>query len=214
MPSTPTQRASKAPVSPIGRRVHVIGNSATGKSTLARRLALALEADFVELDALNWLPDWVGLNETNPVELERRFEHATRGDAWVVAGSYTAFAKRTFWPRLDTVIWLDLPVPLLVWRVLRRSWRRWRTRELLWGTNVERFWPQLALWRKEDSLVYWVVSAQRGKREGMRAAMADPQWAHIRFVRLGSVDEIETFAADVEVALHGPVGLRCSSPGS
>ncbi|MCY3840156.1 MAG: hypothetical protein OXH09_16155 [Gammaproteobacteria bacterium] len=65
------------------------------------------------------------------------------------------------------MIWLDLPVPLLVWRVLRRSWRRWRTRKLLWGTNIERFWPQLALWRGDDSLVYWVVSAQRGKREGM-----------------------------------------------
>ena len=201
MRPTPDQRPPKAPVLPIGRRVHVIGNSCTGKSTLARRLALALGADLVELDALNWLPDWVGLNETNPKELERRFEHATRGDAWVVAGSYTRFAQRTFWARLDTVIWLDLPVPLLVWRVLRRSWRRWRTKELLWGTNVERFWPQLALWRGDDSLVYWVVTAQRGKRRGMRAAMADPRWSHIRFIRLASVAEIETFAANVE---HGP----------
>ena len=179
----------------------MIGNSATGKSTLAKRLALALDADFVELDALNWLPDWVGLNDTDPDELERRFEHATRGDAWVVAGSYTRFAQRTFWRRLDTVVWLDLPVPLLVWRVLRRSWRRWRTKELLWGTNIERFWPHLALWRGDDSLVYWVISAQRGKRKGMRAAMADPRWAHIRFIRLASVDEIETFAATVEAGL-------------
>ena len=197
MPPTPDQD-SKAPVLPAGHRVHVIGNSCTGKSTLARRLASALGADFVELDALNWLPDWVGLNETDPDELERRFENATCGDAWVVAGSYTRFAKRSFWPRLDTVIWLDLPVPLLVWRVLRRSWRRWRTRELLWGTNIERFWPQLALWRRHDSLVYWVISAQRGKRKGMRAAMADPRWAHIRFIRLASVAEIDSFAANVE----------------
>ena len=202
MQSTPIQRASKASIPPIGRRVHVIGNSASGKSTLAKRLALALDADFVELDALNWLPDWVGLNETNPEELTRRFEHATRGDAWVVAGSYTRFAQRTFWPRLDTVIWLELPVPLLVWRVLRRSWRRWRTRELLWGTNVDRFWLQLALWRKNESLVYWIVSAQRGKRRAMLAAMADPRWTHIRFIRLTSVDEIETFAAAMETGLR------------
>lgn len=203
MPSTPVERSSTSTVPSIGRRVHVIGNSATGKSTLAKQLALALDADFVELDALNWLPEWVGLNETNPDELERRFEHATRGDSWVVAGSYTRFAQRTFWPRLETVVWLDLPVSLLVWRVLRRSWRRWRTKELLWGTNVERFWPQLALWRQDDSLVYWVVTAQRGKRKGMRAAMADPQWAHIRFVRLASVAEIETFAATIEASTAG-----------
>ena len=194
--------ASNAPVSPIGHRVHVLGNSASGKSTLAKRLALALDADFVDLDALNWLPDWVGLNETNPDELERRFEHATCGDTWVVAGSYTRFSERTFWPRLDTAIFLDLPMPLLVWRVLRRSWRRARTRELLWGTNVERFWPQLAFWNKRDSRVYWIVTNQRRRRKAMLATMADPRWPHIRFIWLTSVREVETFAATVEAALR------------
>ena len=126
-------------LSPIGTRIHVIGNSASGKSTLARRLALTLDANFVELDALNWLPNWVGLNETDPDELLRRFKNATQGDKWVVAGSYTRFAKQSFWPRLDTVVWLDLPVRVLIWRVIRRSWHRWRSKELLWGTNVERF---------------------------------------------------------------------------
>ena len=201
MRSTPTQRAPKAPLSPIGRRVHVIGNSSTGKSTLAKRLALALDADFVELDALNWLPDWVGLNETNPDELERRIEHATRGDAWVVGGSYTRFAQRTFWPRLDTVIFLELPVPLLLWRMLRRSWRRARTKELLWGTNIEQFWPQLAFWDNNKSLVYWIVINQRRRREAALAAMADPRWAHISFIWLRSVQEVETCAATVEAAL-------------
>ena len=201
MQSAVETRATQAPLSPVGSRIHVIGNSASGKSTLAKRLARVLDADFVELDALNWLPGWVGLNATNPDELERRFAQATRGDAWVAAGSYRAFAQRTFWSRLDTVVWLDLAVPLLVWRVLRRSWRRWRTRELLWGTNVERFWPQLALWRGDDSLVYWIVSAQRRKRRSALADMANPEWAHIRFVRLRSVAEVEAFVRDVESSL-------------
>ena len=189
-------------VSLIGRRVHVMGNSSSGKSTLARRLAAALDADFVELDALNWLPDWVGLNETNPAELTRRIEHATRGDAWVVGGSYTRFAQQAFWARLESVIWLDLPTPLLVWRMLRRAWRRWRTRELLWASNTEEFWPHLAFWRKEDSLVYWIVTQRRPRREEMLAAMTDPRWAHIRFVRLTSVHEVETFTANVEAGLR------------
>ena len=133
MQSAPIQSASQDHPSPVGRRIHVIGNSASGKSSLAKRLASALQADFVDLDALNWLPDWFGLNEHDPDELDRRFEHATRGDAWVAAGSYRQFAQRTFWSRLDSVIWLDLPMPLLLWRVLRRSWHRWRTKELLLG---------------------------------------------------------------------------------
>lgn len=200
MQSAPIQCASQTPPSPIGRRVHVIGNSASGKTSLAKQLASALQADFVDLDALNWLPDWFALNENDPDELLRRFEHATRGDAWVAAGSYRQFAQRTFWSRLDSVIWLDLPMPLLLWRVLRRSWYRWRTKELLWGTNVERFWPQLALWRRSDSLVYWIISAHHRKRKTMLADMVDPRWAHIRFVRLMSVREVDEFASAVEGA--------------
>ena len=44
--------------SAIGTRIHVIGNSTSGKSTLGARLAEELDATFVELDAINWQPGW------------------------------------------------------------------------------------------------------------------------------------------------------------
>ena len=56
----------------VGNRIHVIGNSSSGKSTLAARLAGALDAPLVELDAINWQPGWVGLNATDPEEFKRR----------------------------------------------------------------------------------------------------------------------------------------------
>ena len=190
--------------SPIGRRIHILGNTSAGKSTLGARLARALNVPFVELDGLNWEPGWVGLNATNPDELERRIREATAGDGWVVDGSYMSFSQRVFWPQLQTVIWLDLPLPQLLWRVLTRSWRRWRSKELLWGTNFERFWPQLMVWRKEDSLVWWAVTQQRRKRRGMLKYMADPRWEHVRFVRLTSSAEIESFTRAVESVLAYP----------
>ena len=76
------------PASPIGRRIHVLGNTGSGKSTLAARLAKVLDAAFVELDALNWEPGWVAVHDRDPQELDRRFRAATRGERWVVAGSY------------------------------------------------------------------------------------------------------------------------------
>ena len=195
----------------IGQRVHVIGNSCSGKSTLASRLAKALDAEFVELDALNWQPGWVSLNEANPNELERRFRQATRSDAWVVAGSYSETSQRSFWANLETVIWLDLPMPLLLKRHLVRSWQRARSRELLWGTNVEGFWQHFLVWRKERSLIYWIVTQHRRKRSQMLAWMADPRWSHIRFVRLKSGREAEAFARSFEVskaAAHRGGGAR------
>ena len=183
---------------PPGRRIHVIGLSGSCKSTLAERLARALDTPFVDLDALNWLPGWVTLNEQDPAELERRFRQATAGERWVTAGSYTGVAQRAFWPRLTTIVWLDLPVPLLVSRILRRSWRRWRSDELLWGTNRERFWLQLALWREQDSLVWLVATQQNRKRRNVKRTMTDPRWAHIHFVRLASRADVEALAETVE----------------
>ncbi len=183
--------------SPIGRRIVVIGNTSSGKSTLAARLARSLDVPFVELDALNWEPNWHSLADHDPEELERRIFEATAGDGWVVAGSYSRFSERTFWPRLETAIWLDLPLPLVLWRVVRRSWRRWRSKELLWGTNRENFWDHLKVWDPE-SLIYWAVTTHRKKRQRLLGYMTDPKWAHIRFVRLTSPREVEAFTADVE----------------
>lgn len=175
----------------LGQRILVMGNSCSGKSTLAARLATHMDRPHVNLDAINWQPDWVGLNATDPDLLEEKFRAATASEAWVVSGSYTAQAQAAFWDRLDTMIWLDLRMPVLLARVLRRSWRRWRNDELLWGTNKEKFWPQLAVWRGEDSLVWWIVTQHYRKRRAMLSYVTDPRWRHVRFVRFRSAAAAE-----------------------
>lgn len=185
--------------SPIGTRIHVTGNTSAGKSTLGERLARALGVPFVELDALNWMPGWVALTDTDPEEFRRRIREATAGDGWVVAGSYMGTSQAVFWDRLQTVIWLDLPLPQVLWRVVTRSWRRWRTKELLWGTNTESFAKHLKVW-SQDSLIWWAVTQHRRKRRSLLAYQSDPRWAHIRFVRLRSSAEVEAFTRAVEAA--------------
>lgn len=175
----------------IGKRIHVIGNSCSGKSTVGRRIASVLEIPLVELDELNWMPDWVGLNDSDPIEFGNRIRKATSGEEWIVSGSYSGFSRKIFWPRVQTVIWLDLPLPLLILRMFRRSWLRWRSRELLWGTNYEKFWPQLMFWRKEDSLLWWIVTQHERKRLEMRRCIDDSRWDHIQFIHLTSVAEID-----------------------
>ena len=189
---------------PIGRRIHVTGNSCSGKSTLGRRIATALNVPHVELDALNWEPGWVSLAEKAPEELERRISDATSGDGWVVSGSYMGFSMRAFWPRAETVVWLDLPSYRLIWRVLIRSWKRWRSKELLWGTNYERFWPNLKVWNREDSLLWWIVTQQKRKRMRMRSLMEDPAWRHVTFIHLRSPSEVAAFSNGAGLTGHRP----------
>ena len=178
------------------RRIQVMGPSGSGKSTVAARLATALGVAHVELDALNWLPGWV---ERDRDEFRALLAAVAAGDRWVVSGNYTSRGL-VLWERGEMVVWLDLPLHLTIPRQLTRSWRRWRTQELLWGTNVERFWPQLAVW-DPNSLVGFSLRARPRFRRLMAEAMSDPRWSHLRIVRLTSQREVDRFVASVEASM-------------
>jgi len=179
------------------QRVVVIGSAGVGKSSLGERLARALEAPFVELDALFWEPNWV---EATDEVFTARIVAATAGDRWVVAGNYRRLGEPLLWPRADRIIWLDLPLRVTVLRLARRIWRRWRTREVLWGTNVERFWPQLRLWDPKASLLAFMLTTHAERRRQCLEAMRQPEY-RARFVRLTSAREVEAFARAVEAGL-------------
>ena len=183
----------------LGDRIIVIGNTNAGKSTLGLRLAAHLDVPHIELDALYWRPGWTG---APPEEFAAAVADAVNAsERWVLSGNYITNQAEVSWPLADQVVWLDLPLRVVLPRVVRRSWRRYRDRELLWGTNRERFWQHLKLWDPGQSLIAFAITAHRGKRQRYAEMMADPRWAHIDFVRLRSRAEIDAW---LEAALSDP----------
>lgn len=176
----------------IGRRVIVVGPSCAGKSTLGAALAAWLGAPFIELDALYWKPGW---QPTPDAEFHEMLRDAHAGESWVTAGNYFGHTVAVTWPLADTIIWLDFPRQLTTWRILRRSWRRWRSREVLWGTNTERFWSQLKVWDPDESLIAYTLRSHERRRMVMLAAMDDPQWSRVSFVRLPTPGSVRRFVA-------------------
>ncbi|RLT40629.1 MAG: adenylate kinase [Chloroflexi bacterium] len=179
----------------VGRRIACIGSTTSGKTTLAGRLGALLGIPAVDLDALIWEPGW---REAHVDVFRDRIRHALAGGGWVTSGNYITDAQDLIWPRLDTVIYLDLSTPLLVWRVINRSWGRRGV--LLWGTNHETFWPQLKFWSR-DSLIYFAVTTTRRRRKQFDGWQADPRWSHIRFHRLRSPAEAARFIDAVEASV-------------
>ncbi len=176
--------------SPLGRRVIIVGPSCSGKSTLGAELGHRLGVPFVELDALFWKPNW---QESDPEEFRANLLASHAGDGWVSAGNYLRHTQDVTWPRADSVIWLDFPLWLTSWRVLTRSWRRWRRREHLWGTNYERFWDQLKLWSPSDSLIAYTISRHRRNQRIFTERMKQVRSEDRQFHRLRSPRELERF---------------------
>ena len=129
------------------KRIVVVGVTSSGKSTLAEKLSKRFGLSYIELDALNWDPNW----QAAPLEVLRaRVEKATQAEKWIVAGNYHV-VRDLIWPKAEVMIWLDYPLLTALWQLTRRTFRRWWTQELLWGTNREPFWKHFKLW-SPDSL--------------------------------------------------------------
>jgi adenylate kinase family enzyme len=160
------------------RRVAVVGVTGSGKTTLAAALARRLNVPHVELDALFWGPNWT----PRPRELFRaRAAEALAGDAWVVDGNYSSL-RDLIWPRAEVLVWLDYALPLILWRLARRTWQRLTRRTLLWNGNRDRLWHQLG----RDSLFLWALQTHPRHRRDYPALLAQPEHAHLQLIHLHS----------------------------
>ncbi|MGH8951209.1 MAG: hypothetical protein ACRDX9_07275 [Acidimicrobiia bacterium] len=119
------------------RRISVVGNSGSGKTSVSRAMANRLSLSHLELDSVHHQPDWRFRPDEEMREIVARF---VAGDGWVVDGNYTSNGVAGIvWARADTLVWLDLPRLLVTSRVVRRSLRRVLIGEELWSGNRERW---------------------------------------------------------------------------
>lgn len=174
----------------------VVGNSASGKTTLARDLAMRLGVPHVELDAHHHLAGWRPAPRRVMIEQVRSAldaADAQRG-GWVVCGNY-ATVRSLLWARADTIVWLDLPRRVVMHRVVRRSLRRVLGRQRLWNDNRESLADVLALRDPERSIVRWTWDGVSGYQRRYRALRASGTWPELRWVHLTSPRQVRRWFA-------------------
>jgi adenylate kinase family enzyme len=164
------------------RRISVVGTSGSGKSTVARELAQALELPLTELDALFWLPGWV---ERPREEFAAAVTAVAAGDRWVIEGNYASRVQPLVWDRADTVVWLNLPRHTVMRQLVWRTVKRIVTRQELWDGNYER-WENFFSRDPANSILVWAWTHYASDRARYSSAMTDPAHAHLEFIRLTS----------------------------
>ena len=168
----------------------VVGSAGSGKSTFARRLASHLDIRHVELDALYWGPQWTPRPRE---EFLADAERAVAGDAWVIDGNYSSL-RPAVWARADTVVWLDLPTPLVITRVYRRTLLQAVDRTELWpGTGNRQRWRDVFAPWSNDSIVRWSWDQQKRYGRRYETAMTDPANDHLTIHRLRSRRHVDAF---------------------
>jgi adenylate kinase family enzyme len=98
------------------QRIAIIGPGGSGKSRLARELGERLDLPVVDLDDLFWQPGWV---EPDRDEWEALNRELVQGERWILDGNYGGTMEIRL-AAADTIVFLDPPPLLCIWRVLRR----------------------------------------------------------------------------------------------
>ncbi len=165
------------------RRILIIGSGGAGKSTVARRLGEKLALPVVHLDAHYWHPGWLA----TPADIWReRVAELTARDAWVMDGNYGGTMEQRL-AACDTVVFLDLPRTVCLWRLVRRAvqYAGCSRPDMTAGC------PENLSWE----FVWWVLSYPSRRRPGILQRLAALPHT-TRVVHLRSRHEVAAFITE------------------
>jgi len=100
----------------LGTKIMIIGSGGSGKTTLAKELGRIKNLPVIHLDKHFWNSGWI---ETPREEWRETQQALFASDSWIADGNYTGTLELRL-ERADTILFLDLPRSLRIYRVIKR----------------------------------------------------------------------------------------------
>ena len=175
------------------KRVLVIGCGGAGKSTFATRLGEILDIEVLHLDKFYWQSGWT---EPSKPDWLTTVGELVRRDSWIMDGNFSGTLEFRF-QHCDTIIFLDMPRLLCLWRVTKRRLRyRKRSRPDMADGCDEKLDPEFIRWvwtypRRSRPKVVRLIQEHSGDK---------------RIVWLRSDSEVEKFLASQASQIRSPHG--------
>ncbi|MDP8923782.1 MAG: hypothetical protein M3O34_12985 [Chloroflexota bacterium] len=92
---------------------------------------------------------------------------------------------------------MDYPLPLVFWRLARRTLWRGIARVEVYNGNCEKLWEHLFT---HESLFLWLLRTHRRCRREYPTVLARSEYAHLRVERFGRPGEARAWLESLEAA--------------
>jgi adenylate kinase family enzyme len=162
---------------------------------MATAVAGRLGIPHLELDRLRYGPGW---HEVPDEEFQESVAAWAKRDDWVIDGNY-ASVRDLLWSRADLVVWIDLPLSVVLRRLLLRTVRRLVSRDDLGHGNRERLGRIFG----RRSIVLWAIRSHGPLREEYERKCAQVRDSGLEVVRLRSPSDEARWLADLKREVQG-----------
>lgn len=105
----------------MSKKIIILGNSGSGKSTIARKLSEEYNLKHLDLDTLAWLktdPPQRKKIQDSQIEIERFMRDR---EGWIIEGCYSDLIELII-PESDELIYMDLPIEICIQNAKERPW--------------------------------------------------------------------------------------------
>ena len=169
------------------KRVAIVGQPGSGKSTLARQLGQRLNLPVFHMDHIHWKPGWQARDRDERLELARA---VIAKETWVFEGGFSAIQSERI-ERAEVMVWLDLPLWLRVWRVVKRTVRYFgQVRPDMQKNCPEGVNPEMVKFFR------YIWDTRHSAREKLEASL-NPCPEGLTLIRLRSVKEVRMFLSEL-----------------
>jgi adenylate kinase family enzyme len=172
------------------QRILVGGITGAGKTTMARKISRQLNLPFVEIDRLYHGPGW-----TERPQFVEDVKILTDQRTWVIDSFGYSIVRDILFSKADTFVWLDYPRWQIMPRVIKRSFQRAYSKEVLWNGNIETFKSFL----KPEHPIRWAWSQHGPRRKLISDLIADPSYKYIHVIRLKDIRTAQKWVRDFTV---------------
>jgi adenylate kinase family enzyme len=170
------------------KRIWIIGHSASGKSSLAWMLHQigGQKQPVLHIDHIRFKKDTRTFENRPRAEIHESLQEFISENelCWIIEGviGYTP-SNEVLNDKTEVLIWLEYPLYVNLWRVIKRSSiRTWTGTKLFNSENREQFWTLIKFWNS-SSIINWTLThyksvrkANQQRKEMFLSRMAaDPQ---------------------------------------
>lgn len=148
------------------KRIHILGASGSGTSTLAKALSEKLDYVHFDTDVYYWLPTEEPFTEVRELEERQKqlMNDLLNTEAWILSGSLCGWGD-VFIPYFDLVVFLWIPTEIRIKRLIERQRSRY-------GKEIE---PEGNRYHSNLNFIDWASKYDDGGLE-IRSKALHEQW--------------------------------------